>query len=443
MIKSIRESITGIFGVLIKPNLPRLAVVVALVIGVLVGLFWGYNVHETIFYNGDPRTLEQSWQNEWVKLLADRYAVTTDRDISANIIDLLQRVDDPVGIVDSLLASPAEAENAGKLQALRPLAEAAQPNAAIAPQPEDTWMSLRPFVMAPLVLAIAAVIFVVIYNLLIKPIVVDSLRRSLRGEKTSQEVKEVRKAQQEERRQLETRKTDFAAVSNLGPPLMQRMTTYPSMGGGDFDESYEIEEAEMFLGQCGAVVSDAIETPANAAMAIEVWLFDKDDFVRTLTKVFVSDYVYNNPSLRARAQEKGDVVLAQPGAVIILETNTLRVQARIVEMAYAVSAAPPNSTFQRFVLELAAWRKQPGGVPTVPLNAPTPVQSSSPAGAPTFAPPPPPPTFTPAPTTPQTPIPPQPSTLPPMAPPSSVPPQRTIPPDDDPFGGTGDFAPIG
>ncbi|MBL8131143.1 MAG: hypothetical protein JNL42_04735 [Anaerolineae bacterium] len=438
MIKSIQNSVIGIFGVLIKPNLPRLAVIVALVIGVLAGLFWGYNVHETIYYDGQPSALQQTWQNEWVKLLADRYAATTDRDISGNIVDLLQRVDDPLGIVDSLLANSAETENAGKLQAIRPFAEAAQASAAAAPQPNDTWMILRPFIMAPLVFAIAALIFVVVYNLLIKPIVVDPLIKRLRGEKTSKEVLEVRKAQQEERRILETRKTDFTAVSALGAPLMQRMTTYPAMGGGDFDESFEIEENEMFLGQCGAVISDGIEMQPGQAMAIEVWLFDKDDFVRTFTKVFVSDYVFNNPSLRARLQEKGDVVLAQPGAVIVLETNTLRVQARVVEMSYGVTAAPPNSAFQKFVLELASWRKPQGGMPTAPLPAQT-IPSAAPAQPQTFAPA---PVFNPAPPQTHALIPQQPTTMPPMAPPAAPPP-RTLPPDDDPFGGTGDFAPIG
>ncbi|MDZ4770146.1 MAG: hypothetical protein SGJ24_13535, partial [Chloroflexota bacterium] len=377
MIKTIRDSITGIFGVLIAPNLPRTSIIVALVIGTLVGLFWGYNINSTVYYDADPSALQQTWQNEWVKLLADRYAAPTNVDISANIVDLLTRVDNPLGILDALIVNPAEVNNVGKLQAIRPFAEQAQSSAAAAPNPNDLWTNLRPWLLAPLALAIAAVIFIVVYNLLIAPAVIDPLIRRLRGEKVSKEVVEQRIARQQETRQLETQKTNFVTTADYGLPLLQRMTTYPSIGGTEFDESYEIEENDMFLGQCGAVYSDALDTPGMQLMAIEVWLFDKDDFVRTLTKVFVSESVFNNPTQRAQIITKGEPTLAEPGAIVILETNSLRLQARIVEMQYAPGATP-NSVFQRVVIELAAWHKTTGvgtaqqvvvGQPVIPMMA--------------------------------------------------------------------------
>ncbi len=115
------------------PSLKTLAVLVG---GLLLGLLWAYALAPTVYYNSDPRTLHQSWQDEWVKLLADRYALPTNTDISANIIDLLGRVDDPVGIVDRLIAQPGEEANLGKLQAIRPLAEQAEPIAVAAPEPK-------------------------------------------------------------------------------------------------------------------------------------------------------------------------------------------------------------------------------------------------------------------------------------------------------------------
>jgi hypothetical protein len=435
MIKSITDSIIGIFGVLIKPNLPRTMVVVALVIGTLVGLVWGYAIHPTVYYDGDPASLQQTWQNEWVKLLADRYIAPTNRDLSANIIDLLSRVDNPLGIVDSLLADPGEIDNFGKLQAIRPLAEQAQPFAAEAPNPDDFWATIRPFLLAPLALAIAAVLFVVVYNVLIKPAMIDPVVKRMRGGgKVNKEVQAIRQAQEQERKILETQRTDFAATTSYGTPLLQRITSYPSVSGGEFDESYEIEEGENFLGQCGAVYSDALDLPGTQLMAIEVWLFDTNDFVRTMTKVFVSEAVMNNPAQRDLLAQKGDLVLAQPGAVMVMETRTLRLQARIVTMQYAAGAAP-NSIFERLSIELAAWRKPEGS--GQPVMVQPPVQQQ-------FAPPPLPPQqamFTPPPAQPTT-MPGAPSVLPPMSPPAAPQPQRR-PPDDDPFGGTGDFSPIG
>lgn len=468
MMKWLQDTYNGLVVVLIKPHLPRLAVIIALVIGVLVGLIWGYNIAPTVYYDGDPASLQQTWQDEWVKLLADRYAAPSNFDISANIVDLLSRVDDPLGIVDRLINSPAEADNVGKLQAIRPLAEAAENSAVTAPQPNDTVASLRPFILAPIILVILATVLIVLYGLLIQPIIIDPIRRSLRGEKTSKEVLEARKLQQEEQRLLQTQKTDFKATTSLGAPLMQRMTTYRD-GGGDYDESYEIEENDMFLGQCGAVVSDAVDLGDGKAAAVEIWLFDKDDFVRTMTKVFVSPYAASDPTMRAQLQQKGDLVVAQPGAILTLETNSLRLQARIVELEYGVGALPPNSFFQKLSVELAAWHRQGEIVAPSPVAAPQalPVINQTPTQ---FAPP---PTYAPPPQ-PQSPLPQQPSTLPtspsstpslspaqprqaPPIPPSPLPAQQPpmrpaqtpppppprVSPDEDPFGGTGDFTPIG
>jgi hypothetical protein len=434
MIKTITDSIIGIFGVLIKPNLPRTMVVVALVIGTLVGLVWGYNIHPTVYYDGDPASLQQTWQNEWVKLLADRYVAPTNRDLSSNIIDLLSRVDDPLGIVDTLLADPGESDNFGKLQAIRPLAEQAQSFAAQAPNPDDLWATIRPFLLAPLALAIAAVLFVVVYNVLIKPAMIDPIAKRMRGQGgVSKEVQAARRAQEEERKILQTQRTDFATTTSYGNPLLQRITSYPSMSGGNFDESYEIEEGENFLGQCGAVYSDALDLPGTQLMAIEVWLFDTNDFVRTMTKVFVSEAVMNNPAQRDLLAQKGDLVLAQPGAVMVMETKSLRLQARIVTMQYA-GGAVPNGIFERISIELAAWRKPEGGAQPVMMQPPAQQQFAAPAvpQQQMYAPPPAQPTTMPG----------APGVLPPMSPPSQPASQRR-PPDDDPFGGTGDFSPIG
>lgn len=450
MIKTIRDSWNGIFGILIAPNLPRTAIIVALVIGTLVGLAWGYGINPTVYYNGDPSSLEQSWQNEWVKMLADRYATPYNFDISPTIIDLLAKVDDPLGIVNALVANPAEAENVPKLEALRPLAEQAQPLAPAAPRPDDLFATLQPFLVAPLALAIAAVIFIVVYNLLLKPALVDPMMKILRGERTSKEVLDQRKAQAQERQLLETQKTDFTVVSgttgtSLGVPLLQRMTTYPSMSGAEFDESYEIEENEMFLGQCGVVYSDALDLPGTQLMAVEAWLFDKDDFVRTQTKVFVSEAVMNNPAQLAQISAKGEPMLARTGATIILDTNMLRAQARIVEMQYEPGGVP-NAVFQRIVIELAAWHKT-GANAGQPVLMQAPVMSALPSASvqPTynapsaFNPPPAQPAFAPPSAQPVYNPPPAQSfpSMPPAAPPR--PPAQ----DNDPFGSSGDFSPLG
>jgi hypothetical protein len=42
---------------------------------------------------------------------------------------------------------------------------------------------------------------------------------------------------------------------------------------------------------------------------------------------------------------------------MVLETATLRLQARVVDMSYGSGALPPESYFERLTLELVAWPK--------------------------------------------------------------------------------------
>lgn len=431
MMKFLKDSYNGLYVVLLKPYMPRRKTIALLIIGVLIGLVWGYGIAPTIYYDADPRTLEQSWQDEWVKLLADR-AAAANADVSANIIDLLSRVDDPLGIVDRLLATPGEEVNRTKLENIRPLAEAAQANAVTAPQPTLAG-NILPFIVAPLVVTVIGVVIALLWGLLIKANLYDPLVKRLRGEKVSAEVAAARQQMQAVKQAEAALRTDYSTTA-LGKPLMQRMSTY-LLGHGQYDDSFSIEdEQEHFLGECGASISETIGTGEPQKMtAAEVWLFDKDDYQRTVTKVFVSEHAFNDPALRAKLEPKGEIVLAQPGAVAILETASLRLQARVVDVEYASGPLPPKSHFQKMTIELAAWRKTETSS-TVDSSTMPAVPMTTPPAAPTVQ-------YAPPPASPLS----RPSAAPAVPPRRPITPPPAPPPvdDDDPFGGTGDFTPVG
>lgn len=451
MIKWLQDSYNGVYKVLLKPYMPRWGTLLALVIGVVIGLIIGYGIAPTIYYDADPQTLQQSWQDEWVKLLADRYANATT-DVTALTTDLLARVDDPVGIVQRLLVTPGEEANAARLQAILPLAEAAQPFAVPAPAQPTFLGNLSPWLIGPLIVAILAAIVVVLYGMFIQPNIVEPLRKRLRGEKVSAEVAAMRRQIEESKKADSSLRTDFTQTGQ-GKPIMQRVSTY-QLGFGEYDDSFSIEdETGRFFGECGASISETFGVgEPRKATAIEVWLFDKEDFVRTITKVFVSQHAFNDPALRAKLELKGDLVLATPGAAVLLETNTLRLQARLADIKYGEGPQPPQSYFERLSIELAVWHKDgtPVSTTTVTVGAPVAAQVAAPpvqpietfprtlppapapipASAPVTAAPP--PTFAPPP-------PMQPATFTPPPPPQVRP---APPPDDDPFGGTGDFTPV-
>ena len=73
----------------------------------------------------------------------------------------------------------------------------------------------------------------------------------------------------------------------------------------------------------------------------------------------MSNHAFNDTSIHQRLESKGEPVLSEPGKRILLETQTLQLEARVVDMNYGQGALPPESFFDRLTLELAVWPKKP------------------------------------------------------------------------------------
>lgn len=140
-------------------------------------------------------------------------------------------------------------------------------------------------------------------------------------------------------------------------PVAQFMTTY--MVGEDlYDDSFSIDAPTgEFLGECGVGISETVGVgEPKRVTAFEIWLFDKND-IQTVTKVAMSEHAYDDDKIRVRLESKGEPILAEPGKQVLLETATLQLEARIVDMAYGEGAAPDRSFFERITLELTVWPK--------------------------------------------------------------------------------------
>ena len=141
-------------------------------------------------------------------------------------------------------------------------------------------------------------------------------------------------------------------------PMAQFMASYKA-GDDLFDDSFSIDSPSgEFLGECGVGISETIGVGVpKKVTAFEVWLFDKND-IQTVTKVLMSAHAFNDPSIRQRLEAKGEPFQANSGGQTILETATLRLVARVVDMTYGQGALPESSYFDSLVLELAIWQKQ-------------------------------------------------------------------------------------
>jgi hypothetical protein len=152
-------------------------------------------------------------------------------------------------------------------------------------------------------------------------------------------------------------KTNFEEMG-LAPPITQTMTTYV-LGDDLYDESFSIDtQAGEFMGEYGVGVSEAIGVgEPKKVTALEVWLFDKND-IKTATKVLMSKHAFNDPSIRARLEPKGELVVVEPQAQVLLETATLQLLVTVVDLEYGHGALPADSYFERITLELAIWPRQ-------------------------------------------------------------------------------------
>ncbi|GAB4531973.1 MAG: hypothetical protein Fur0018_20320 [Anaerolineales bacterium] len=164
-------------------------------------------------------------------------------------------------------------------------------------------------------------------------------------------------AQQAQQLTKSAQATDFTAVGGE-PPVTQFMTTY-MLGDDLFDDSFSIDSpAGEFLGECGVGISETIGVgDPKRVTAFEVWLFDKND-IQTVTKVLMSQHAYDDEDLRQRLSAKGEPVVLTPNGQVTLDTATLQMVVRVVDMAYGQGALPDESFFERLTIELAIWQKE-------------------------------------------------------------------------------------
>ncbi|MCU0465306.1 MAG: hypothetical protein MUF38_12150 [Anaerolineae bacterium] len=459
------DTYNGLYVIVLKPQMPTVVTVVAIILAMLFGLFWGYVLSPVQYYDGAPHQLSESYRDEWIKLVAAAKAANIYND--SDIQRYLQLVEDPSGTVDRLIPVSGESLQQALID-LRPLlsdVEGQPLQGRPAPQPGSVFSDILGIVLAIIVTFILAVVISPLWRILIRPNFVDPIRERFRP-KTEEDAIRQREVQAiKDRRALEDqmRKDAAAAPADtnpLGAPLTQRLAIYTK--GRGFDESFPIEdENNVFYGECGSTISKKL---GDEAAAIEVWLFDKEDFARQMTKILVSEKAYSSPEIRAELEDKvdnpdTDIIVAKVGDVVVVQNERLLVHAKVVDVK--PSATAPNSAFEGMTLQIEAWHKllRSGGAVSVPTSAPPPrpavpvapavtpapvnYQPVAPAAAPA-------PVYTPPMPASDTssgvnvaytpPMPPAQPVAPPPPPAPKVVPAPTQ--EDDPFGGTADFKPI-
>lgn len=329
---------SSLLGYLKKPLILGIC---ALILGVALGLVWGWGIQPVQWIDNPPTLLRSDYQVDYLRMTIDSYGLNGNQDLAKKRwADLGSSAQSALQVIQTY----PNGQDTTLILQFKDLVQAA--TTAVTPVPTSTTgtgasgSSIGR--IALIVLALLAVL-VVAYALVkfLKP----GLRR--RSEAPIEYVQDL------------PRETDVNAFSVMGDrsPIAQFVATYVS-GDDLFDDSFSIDSPSgEFLGECGVGISETIGVgDPKKVSAFEVWMFDKND-IQTVTKVLMSAHAFNDPATFQRLQSKGEPILISKGQKITLETATLQMIATIADGEYGQSALPDESYFNRVTLELAIWQK--------------------------------------------------------------------------------------
>ncbi len=334
-------------------NKPLVAAGLGFVLGLIIGLpILGWGLMPVKWTDAGPQQLREDLQKDYMRMSIESYGINSDdAKAKARWDEFGAQAEE---VFNSVLADPsvnpdwaARFINAaqGSVSAIEPNAEAETP--VVGEAETSVPAEEKPGISPVTLLAIFCGLTLIIGGALVYILVLRKRKPGASGFSPMQQAVEFNR---------EAEHTDYAAEGQA-PPVSQFMTTY-MLGDDLYDDSFSIDSPTgEFLGECGVGISDTIGVgDPKKVTAFEVWLFDKND-IQTVTKVLMSEHAYNDPTISQRLASKGEPVLIMPGERILLETATLQLEARVVDVNYGQGALPTNSFLDRLTLELSVWNK--------------------------------------------------------------------------------------
>jgi hypothetical protein len=320
---------------------PVVAAFLALILGIILGLGWGWGIQPVEWVDAPVYLLRPDLQDEYLRMTIDSFMVNGDEELAAK--RYLDLGDNGYSLFQNVKANPGKLDPTfidqfrdmlKRRNLFNPSAETPAASGGSAPSAVSMAIILGGL------LAIAGVAAAAFWLL-------RGGRRT--GVATpAQQAADVSRA---------VEKTDYVAMGEA-PPVAQYVTTYV-IGDDLFDDSFSIDSPSgEFLGECGVGISETIGVgDPKKVTAFEVWMFDKND-IQTVTKVLMSPHAFNDAGFRSKLEAKGELIPVQPQKQIVLETQTLQMIATVSDIQYGQGALPDGSYFERLTLELAIWTKK-------------------------------------------------------------------------------------
>ena len=320
---------------------PAVAATLGAIAGLIIGLIIGWGIWPVQWTDATPEVLRADLQDDYLRMAINSFRVNGNQDLAVKRWDNLGagaaatylRVQQDAQGLD-----PISISNYGQV-----ITAARGPIEAVASTEG------QPSSVSAIVISVAGILLLAVLVFGAYYLLNNVIRLKPRGEASA--------AMQAAEVNRQTERTDFQSLG-LAPPVTQTMTTYVS-GDDLYDESFSIDtQGGDFLGEYGVGISETVGVgDPKKVTALEVWLFDKND-IKTATKVLMSAHAFEDAELRTRLEAKGELVLLEPQAQIILETATLQLLVTVNDLEYGTGALPPESYFERATLELAVWPKE-------------------------------------------------------------------------------------
>ncbi|MBN1267760.1 MAG: hypothetical protein JXA25_19875 [Anaerolineales bacterium] len=338
-------------------RMPWIPAVAALITGIVFGLLIGWVIAPVEYVDATPAFLRQDLRDDYLRMAIDSYSVNKDVELAVQRYEALS---DYARETLSNVSSNPQLVSVTAIQNFRAVVEIFQTSessggtaegeqasgdSAAGVEPTDGQFQKIAGII-PYVCGATALI-----GLMLAVVLIIRARRG-KGEK-EEEYFDDEFDHPFEAEDLNARLN--SKPSMLREPLAEFRTIY-TLGDDLYDDSFSIESPNGdFLGECGVGIGDVLGVgEPKKVSGFEVWLFDKND-IQTVTKVILSEYGSRDEATLTRLAAKGDPVMAEDGGVVELQTASLRVEARIVELIYGEGALPHNSFFERVTIELRAW----------------------------------------------------------------------------------------
>jgi hypothetical protein len=322
---------------------PVVALIAGIIGGLILGLIVGWGLWPVQWYDASPDNLHSGYQDWWMRMAIISYNATGD---AANA----KLVYDSLGEAGTETLTLVKANPGNISPAMISSFETAVSVSVPAPgtTPTEAASGTGRSNLTTLLIVMCVVTLLVGAGLVVYFV--------LQGRKRSSAAEPMVPVSSTEL-ETPTEWSSFPTPSDQAP-MAQFMASYKA-GDDLFDDSFSIDSPSgEFLGECGVGISETIGVGVpKKVTAFEVWLFDKND-IQTVTKVLMSAHAFSDPAIRQKLEAKGEPFEAIAGGQTILETATLRLVARVVDMTYGQGALPESSYFDSLVLELAIWQKQ-------------------------------------------------------------------------------------